>query len=454
MIKTTPELQQLLREHRVQPSYLDVNHKRRSAQPEAMLALLRGLGVDIQRPEQAGELVQEARRNKLRRGVEPVLVAWNGRLKSIDVALPTSAEGALEYDLDLGEGRLSKRLPLESLRSTSPPEPGAFDYIVYRLPILNRLPTGYHQLRVRAGNRDFTALIISAPRRAYNHGEYGEAHDGDGREPPQQERAWGVFMPLYALRREGDWGAGDFTSLGRLAEWTGRLGGSAVGALPLLAASLDEPFEPSPYRPVSRRFWNELYIDVGAVPEAGGCEAYRSFLAAGDVRGQLQQLRAAELVDYQRAMALKRSALMSLARYFFKAKPAERYEKFQRFLAENPAVDGYARFRAAQDRQRAGWMARHCRQRLRSARPPIPPLRAMDCRGAARGAKAESGRDGLWALPGLAGGSRSWRVRRLAEQGAVRRGGQHRGAARPVLYQRPGLGTAAAASGTVARNRL
>src|SRR5207253_733809 len=105
--------------------------------------------------------------------------------------------------------------------------------------------------------------------------------------------------------RPGPYGPGDLTRMRMLAEWTAGLGGDLVGSTPLNAAFLDEPFEPSPYLPVSRLHWNELYADPAASPEWAGSARARE-LAAG--------VRPPEgrLIDYRAAAAAKRRVLEAL----------------------------------------------------------------------------------------------------------------------------------------------
>jgi 4-alpha-glucanotransferase len=213
-----------------------------------------------------------------------------------------------------------------------------------RLPALE---PGYHRLTIESGRPQkdhppYAALVISAPRRAFS----GNATPGS---------RWGCFLPLYSLRSARNWGAGDFTDLQELARWNAALGGSVVGTLPLLAAFLDDPCEPSPYAPASRLAWNEFYIDVARIPELADCPSASEFVRSAPILEEATRLRAAEYVEYRPIMTLKRRALEMLAESFFAQKPAQRWSQFERFLQAHPHVQDYAAFRAAHERRRTPW---------------------------------------------------------------------------------------------------
>src|SRR5262249_10784249 len=139
-----------------------------------------------------------------------------------------------------------------------------------------------------------------------------------------------------------------------LVDWVRAQGGGMVATLPLLAAFLDEPFNPSPYAPASRLFWNEFYLDVARIPELQQSPKAQGLLAAPEFREQVQALRGEQLVDYRAQMALKRRVLEELARTLFAA-PSPRLEAFNRFVVANPQAQDYARFRAVVDRRREPW---------------------------------------------------------------------------------------------------
>src|SRR5207248_4959417 len=82
---------------------------------------------------------------------------------------------------------------------------------------------------------------------------------------------------------------------------------------PLLAAFLDDPFDPSPYAPVSRLFWNELYVDVERAPELQRSPPARELIGSPGYRRLIGRARAGRLVDHRLVYSLKRRALEELA---------------------------------------------------------------------------------------------------------------------------------------------
>jgi 4-alpha-glucanotransferase len=142
-----------------------------------------------------------------------------------------------------------------------------------------------------------------------------------------------------------------------LMDWVKDKGGHVVGTLPLLAAFLDGPsYEPSPYSPHSRLFWNELFVDATNNQELSNTPAAQTLIESAEFQQELAELRKLNLVDYRRQMALKRRVLELLAETFFAGK-FEQHEAYQRFLREYPAVIDYAEYRAACEKQQSSWMA-------------------------------------------------------------------------------------------------
>jgi len=337
------DLLTLARLYGVQTSYRSAMGHQVEAHPESLLGALRALRVPVEGLEDVPEALRERREELAGRIIEPVIVAWDGHAPSIELR-PGAASGSVAYHLDLEGGeRRAQMADLQSLPEIAPAE--GSPYPGRRLALPEPLPFGYHQLTVELGGRTAESLVISAPSRCFTNDK-----DGDGKP------LWGVFLPLYALRTSRSWGAGDFSDLETLAEWTAGLGGGVVGTLPLLASFLDEPFEPSPYAPASRLFWNELYIDPRRLPEMEDCPSARRLIESPDFQREVAALRAAPRVDYARLMALKRRVLEELAQRFF-AHPGSRLADFESFVADKPGLENYAAFRAVGDRRGESWQS-------------------------------------------------------------------------------------------------
>ncbi len=339
-----PGLITLARMYGVQTAFYDVEDRRQQASPEAVLSILRALDAPVGGFADVGDALRERRRELWARGVEPVTVAWDGQPAGIDLRLPAaSADGALRCNLDLETGEAHAwTCDVAELPVVESAMVEGVRHQTMRLTLPFHLPLGYHRLTLELGARLFEMMVVSAPLKAH---------------APSEEHAskcWGVFIPLYALHSRRSWGGGDLTDFESLLEWVAGLGGSLVATLPLLAAFLDEPLEPSPYAPVSRMFWNEFYIDVTRVPELERCPSAQAIAGSPAVQQELEALRSLPLVDYGRQMALKRRVLEELARCFF-AERSQRYSAFVRLVEAHPALEDYARFRATVERRRSPW---------------------------------------------------------------------------------------------------
>ena len=344
------ELRELALLYGVQPAYFDVAGNHVEASAESLLAVASALAGPFEGMDDVAEALA-ARRDELEsRLIEPVLVAWDGRLSEIELRCPEAPgiggggsigsggpigdRGALVCHLDLENGeRRAWTYDLASLPQATPR--------IRWLALPEALPPGYHRLEVKLGGRAARALVIAAPVRSYA---------GDGKP------SWGVFLPLYALRTARSWGTGDLTDLAALAEWTAGLGGGAVATLPMLATFLDVPCEPSPYAPASRLFWNELYLDPRQLPEATLCPAAQRLLESTELAAEMQALASLPLVDYPRVATLKRRVLDEMVAWCF-ATPGPRRQELERFVAARPQLADYAAFRAVGDRRGEGWQA-------------------------------------------------------------------------------------------------
>jgi 4-alpha-glucanotransferase len=349
------KLGELARLYGVETSYKDVRGRRQPANPESLVAVLRSLGATIETAADAADAIRDRKHYLYRRVVEPVIVAWDGKPSNLMICLPgATAESRIACELtletgekeswvaDLKRASLARELRLEGER-----------YAVRRIRLRRNLPLGFHRLDLDGPAGAHQVMIVASPRRAFQL------------KSTEAGRAWGVFLPLYALHSAHSWGIGDFSDLKKLLDWTEQNGGTAVATLPLLAAYLEQPYDPSPYTPASRLFWNELYLDITALPEFEHCQAARRLAASAQFRSELEQLRSSPLIDYRRIFGMKRSILEMLAARFFanpesrenaaRAGSAPRKRQFEAYLREYPLAHDYARFRAALEKHGPDW---------------------------------------------------------------------------------------------------
>ncbi|MEZ4328829.1 MAG: 1,4-alpha-glucan branching protein GlgB [Polyangiales bacterium] len=303
----------------VETSYYDIDGTLHEASEDALHAVVTALeGAAPGRPAGDGAPV-----------IPPVTVFWDG-VGVLHVALDADALAedralTLHVTLESGEGFEETRR-VSSLPPVDPDAPGG----ARRWLLPHTLPFGYHAVALHDGPDVHHGALFAAPREVWQ-----------GRE----ERTWGVFAPTYALRSQRSLGIGDVEDLSRLAAWVGRQGGATVATLPLTATFLREPFDPSPYAPISRLHLSAVFLAVDALPEVP--------LAPAELREVLAdaQREAAEddpqQVDYARVAQRKRALTERLHAVAEQHEPTR--EALSAWAAEHPGEVDYARFVATHE---------------------------------------------------------------------------------------------------------
>lgn len=323
------ELSELMSELGVVPGYHGLGGQWVTPDAEALVRVLACLGAQISRPEDAADALAVRRREREAGFVDAVVTCQLGERPRLLASLP--GRQGRPYRLRVASEGDADR---EAHHSVLEGRLGDEGYV--ELGAQHRM--GSYELQLEIEDDTFEACLLVEPARAY---------------APEDPAQWGVFAPTYALRGRGrdsplaGKGSGDLRELGKLVDWVGARGGHAVATLPLLAQFLDALFEPSPYSPASRLFWNEFYLDLDALPEVRDAAARSGSLGAARLVGELE---AAPLVDYRRLSRLRRRVLEPASQAFFQS-GADSSSAFREFCARTGA-QRYAAFQATVESRR------------------------------------------------------------------------------------------------------
>jgi 4-alpha-glucanotransferase len=316
--------------------------RRIGASAGATLAVLEALGADVRGGDPRAILKREEEA-VWQHPLEPVVVAWEGRLPPVTLRLPS---GAARRTLDLtisldGGGTLNGSISPSQRTLVQEKKIGRSKFVEATFAFEEQLPHGYHELHISGDGVDASCTIFSAPLECY---------------PGETRRTWGVFAPLYAMRTHRDKPVGDLSELERLLAWVSQNGGGIAATLPISAAFLTTPFDPSPYSPASRLYWNELFADLDRLLANSDCVPARNRACAGEWQFGMRTAARGDYVDYREVAQLKRHVMEALADWFF-LQQRDHSAAFRKFISLYPDAVQYAQFRAAGERQGRGWPA-------------------------------------------------------------------------------------------------
>ncbi len=317
-------LRELAEECGVTTSHVDGLGRAVEPSEAAILTVLRALGIAIEDAAEADGI------REMRSLASPALVPpCHATRAGEPCLLPLYCQAGQSYELTLSLESGETSNLLGSVPAHSGESPASIE--------LGTLPVGYHEVLVRVGERECRSRILAAPARA--HGAPGDT------------KSWGLFAPLYALRGPHDDGVGDLGCLGQLMDWASSLGASFVGTLPLLAANYQEDFQTSPYSPVSRLFWNELYLNLEELAERYPSPELTALRRDQATTTRSRELRELALVDYKGCSAHRRKQLSCIARTAW----VQDATALGKVAKEEAELHQYASFRAASEKHGKTW---------------------------------------------------------------------------------------------------
>ncbi len=288
----------------VLPEYEDVMGVKHAPTRRTQIAILKALGVPADDERSLRKAIEQRLLEEWEKPVVETLVILEGA-REFPLHVPAAErEGEVSVVVQCEDGwRQQRRLPLADLRELARTEIRGRDFVRLAAPLPPGLPLGYHELRVvlRAGRRRRSARsrLIVCPHRVY------EPAGLDG-----ERRAAGLAVSLYGLRSARNWGCGDFTDLQALIDWLAQeTPVSFVGLNPLHAIANRQPYNTSPYLPSSVYYRNPIYLDVERIEDFRRSRRAQRWFRRPEVQQELERLRSADLIEYERAWALKLRAL-------------------------------------------------------------------------------------------------------------------------------------------------
>ncbi|CAG2150770.1 4-alpha-glucanotransferase [Cupriavidus numazuensis] len=259
----------------VQPRWLDAWGRPQQVPDDALRRMLQGLALACDTPAQCRASGARLDAEDAALGLPPLITADLG--EPIDIPWPNGAE-ARPYQIQLEDG--------SHLDGTAQP---AGNGTLRLSPVA---VCGYHCLHIGEAE---TVLAVAPPRCFGVEDALREA----GRHTAG-ERAWGLAVQLYALRRGAPTGMGDLTALAQCCEAAAREHADAVAINPLHAGFAALPDRYSPYSPSSRLFHNPLYADPAAVFGQDAVDSAMAALNAGTAFAQHEARSEIDWVDISR----------------------------------------------------------------------------------------------------------------------------------------------------------
>ncbi len=281
----------------IEPGYWDIFGRYHPTTTAGKQAILRAMGWAEGSAEELEQSLAAHTQSEWQRLAPPAVVALEDDAVELPLSLPADLLGEpVTVTVQREDG------PAETfaLNAGALEQSGSIDmegrtWVRLRARLAVKLPLGYHQISVQCAAAKSATHYIVAPRRAWSQPQM--ARGG---------RAAGLAISLYGLRSPHNWGCGDFRDLLAVVDWAPeQLRASFLALNPLHAIHNRRPFNTSPYLPNCIFYRNFLYLDIEGMQDYAASRRARRLRESAAVEREIEELRAAEFVEYERVSALK-----------------------------------------------------------------------------------------------------------------------------------------------------
>jgi 4-alpha-glucanotransferase len=353
---TSSLLDQLVEYRGIESNYHDAWGRPTSIEPATKSKLLSAMGYPVDEPDLLLKQVQDSSNQTWLSVLNPVQVLRIEEHLKIVVRLPielVTDDYVAKVSTELGDVFEHPFVPIDGqLANVAHIEDIEFQEYLIDIPM--QLPLGYHTLSIVIDDDVLGSMrLIIAPSSCFKPKVLTEG-----------KKVWGLSIQLYCLRSDHNWGIGDFSDLSFLVEKLAKQGAQFVGLNPIHALYPSNADACSPYGPSSRRWLNFIYIDVTSLD---GYQQDSTQAIVNDVsfQQQLQNARAADLVDYQLVTKLKLNALEKVFEYQnsqYLSKNTKLNKVFKAFISDGgdslqtlAVYDALQESLAAQQKPFSGW---------------------------------------------------------------------------------------------------
>jgi 4-alpha-glucanotransferase len=310
-------LDRLCEEFGVDREYWDIWGNQHRASTECKAAILSSLGLDTSSANRLHASAEALAERQWTQGLPPVLVlAVTDPSPAIRLTAPGAwrEAGRVTLSLKWEDGETgSHEYSLSQLEPTGERKVDGKSYSAFHLALPASLKTGYHEIGAVVTGPDGVQArsrcrLIVAPDKAW----LPESLEHGG-------KLAGLAVSLFGVRSERNWGIGDFTDLHRLSRWAASsLGVSFLGLNPLHVLHNREPYNVSPYLPLSAYFRNPIYLDVESIEDFAACPPAQRIVGGDGFQAELASLRESEQVCYEAVARMKHGVLGLLFRRFLR----------------------------------------------------------------------------------------------------------------------------------------